>query len=252
MPKPNLKTKTALITGGVNGIGRAITLRLVKDGFRVIVNYKQFASNKIAQSLATTLKNTGKDYLIIRADISKSAEVKSMIKKIKEKFGSLDVIINNAGINQAKELRHTSDADIKNIISTNLYGGIYVVRAALPLLKKSPSARIIFISSATAFLGSKNRIGYVTSKSAILGLHKALALDLAPHILVNSVVPGYVDTQMFRKFNRKPIADKIKRILVGRIGKPDDIAGVVSFLCSEDASYITGQSIHVNGGLFFT
>lgn len=243
---------TALITGASTGIGRAIAQRLAEDGFRVLVNYKHSSSDRLALSFASALREKKRECFLIRADVSKESEVKKMMEAVQKKFGILDVVVNNAGINQTKQFNRTRLTDFKDVVDVNLYGGILVVSHALPMLKKAKSPRVIFISSATAFLGSKNRSAYVVSKSALLGLHRALALDLAPQILVNSVVPGYVDTELFRKSNRRPVSEKIARIPLRRIGKPEDIAGAVSFLCSKHASYITGQSIHVNGGLFFT
>ncbi len=244
-----LSKKTALITGGVTGIGRAAVLRLSDDGFRVIINYKGSENIEDIHFLNEILKRKDKEYLFIKADITKEIEIKNMINKVIKKFKRLDVLVNNAGINQTQSFQKLKLKDFDKILETNLRGAVLVTKYALPLLRKSKEPKIIFISSINSFLGSISRSSYIVSKSGILGLTKALALELAPKILVNTIVPGYINTQML-KFGREPLNKKIKRIPLKRLGKSEEVAGLVSFLCSSDSSYITGQSIHINGGLF--
>ncbi len=249
--KYSLYPKTALVTGASSGIGRAIARRLAEDSFRVVINYKDVEQEKNALVLAKIL-NRRTEAIAIRADVAKEKDVEKMINAINKKFGSLDAVINNAGINQTQPIEYLNFSDFQKVMDINVFGAMLVTRYALPLLKKSKSGRIIFVSSANAFLGGRARAAYAASKSALLGVHRALALELAPKILVNSVVPGYIDTKMFRKFSREPVVKKLKRIPLHRIGRPEEVAAVVSFLCSDDASYVTGQSLHVNGGLFFS
>lgn len=247
----NIVKKTALITGASSGIGKAIALRLAADGFRVVINYKDIEGEKHAMFLVKTLSQKT-DAIAVKADIAKEKEVKQMIGVISKNFGSLDVVINNAGINQTKGFEKLTMTDFDSVMSVNLRGAILVSKYSLPLLQKSKSGRLIFISSSSVFIGSRGRVSYAVSKSGIIGLARILALELAPKILVNTVVPGYINTNMFKKFSRGPTGQKIKKIPLGRIGKPEEVAAVVSFLCSGDSSYITGQCIHVNGGLYFS
>jgi len=251
MPKNSQNNRTALITGAATGIGRATVLRLARDGFRVVVNYKDSQTQKEVFSLAKILRQKDVEYLVIKADISKQERVKKMMDKIIKEFKSLDVVINNAGINQTQPFERLNLKDFDKVLETNLRGAILVTKYALPYLKKSPHPRIIFISSLNSFTGSPKRPAYVVSKSGILGITKALALELAPKILVNAVAPGYINTEMLKKFSSEPLNKKVKKIPLKRFGEPEEVANVISFLCSEDASYITGQCIHVNGGLFF-
>lgn len=242
--------KTALVTGGAEGIGRAVVLRLAEDGYAVVVNYKDAKTRRQAVALGAELKKKKREHLIFRADITKENEVKALFAKIKDKYGLLGALVNNAGINQTESFELLNFNNFDKIIDTNLRGAMLVTKYSLPLLKKSSAPRIIFISSVNSFIGSPHRASYVVSKSGIVGLTRALAVELAPKILVNAVVPGYIDTNMFWKFSRGPLKEKIKRIPLQRLGKPEEVASVVSFLCSHDAPYITGQSIHVNGGLY--
>ncbi len=245
-----LSKKVALITGSSRGIGKAIVLRLADDGFRVVINYNK--SKVEAFKIAETLKKRKKEFIIVKADVSKEAEVKKMIGIVINKFKSIDVIVNNAGINQNQKLENLKIKDFNKIIDTNLKGNVLVTKYSLPFLKRSKYSRIIFISSTNSFIGSPRKIAYTISKSAILGLAKSLALDLAPKILVNTIVPGYINTEMFRKFDTKTNEHRINQIPIRRLGKPEEVASLVSFLCSSDASYITGQCFHVNGGVFLS
>ncbi len=251
MEKINNHAKTALITGASSGIGKAIANRLAEDGFRVIINYKNIADKKQAFAFTKMLAQKT-DTLALMADVTKEEEVKRMVMAIKNKFHSLNAVVNNAGINQTQDFRAIKLKDFNRVLDVNLLGSVLVTKYALPLLEKVKSGRVIFISSANVFTGSRQRAAYIVSKAGIIGLSRSLAMELAPNILVNTVVPGYINTKMFRKFTIETVSEKIKRIPLRRIGAPEDIAGAVSFLCSDDAAYITGQSLHVNGGLFLS
>ncbi len=244
--------RTALITGGITGIGRAITSRLARDGFSLAINYKGSEKNSFIRSLRKELEFHNVKYVLIKADISKILEVERMIKIVEKNFGKVDALINNAGINQNQNFSNLDFSNFDKILDVNLRGAVMITKYTLPLFEKALLPRIIFISSVNAFVGSAARVAYTVSKSGLLGLTKALALELAPKVLVNSIVPGYIDTDMFRRFKSENPYTKIKRIPLKRIGLPEDVAGAASFLCSPDSSYITGQCIHVNGGLFLS
>lgn len=247
--KISSRAKTALITGAAKGIGRATALRLARDGFNVVVNYKNSAKEALA--LSKLLARRGKTHLVVRADITNEKETKEMITKTIEKFGSLDVLVNNAAVNQTQPLSGLVIKNFDKILGTNLRGAILLTRLSLPFLKKAKSPRIIFITSETVFRGSQHRIAYVVSKGGLVGLTRALALELAPKkILVNAVVPDCIASDMFLKFSVEPIKKRIQGIPLRRLGKPDEVAAVIAFLASNDSSFITGQCIHVNGGTF--
>jgi 3-oxoacyl-[acyl-carrier protein] reductase len=248
----NYKKGTALITGSSRGIGRATALRLASDGFNIVINYHSKESRNKVASLENILKNQRRKYLTIQADISKESEVRMMIAKIEKKFGSLDVLVNNAGINQNQSIELLNSRDSKKIMDTNLLGPILATKYSLPILRKSKNPRVIFISSTNFFCGSSEKLAYTVSKGGVVALARCLALELAPKIMVNTIVPGYINTSMIKKLGSKSLKERAKEIPLKRIGKPEEIASVVSFLCSDDASYITGQCLHINGGLFFS
>lgn len=242
--------KTVLITGASSGIGRAVAIRLAEDGFFVAINFKDKKNEKAALLLVNDLKEKNMPHIAIQGDIAREKDVVQMLKLIKKTCGKIDVIINNAGINLTQNLSRFKEKDFRNVLETNLFGATIVTKNFLPLLYSSPSPRIIFISSSNVFIGSKDRTAYVVSKSAIIGFARALALELAPKILVNTIVPGYIDTNMLRRFGQGASLNKLEKIPLKRFGKPEEVASTISFLCSDDASYITGQCIHVNGGLY--
>ena len=246
-----LYSKTALITGASSGIGRAIAARLASDGFFVAINFKDKKTEKSALSLKRELAAKNAPCLLLMGDITKEKDVVRMTKIVKKTRGKIDVLVNNAGINLTQNFARFKEKDFRNVFETNIFGAAIVTRNFLSLLRAS-SARIIFISSSNVFIGSKNRAAYAASKSAIVGLARALALELAPKILVNTIVPGYIDTNMLRRFGRGASFSKLEKIPLKRFGKPEEVAGAVSFLCSDDSAYITGQCLHVNGGLYLS
>ncbi len=246
-----MDNQIALITGGLGGIGQAIALKLVSEGFFVIVNDKEPKEDKEQKKLFQKAGKNKKKLSFLFADVSDEKQVRAMVAMIRERFSHVDAVVHCAGTNLTQSLATFSSEDFSAVWKTNVLGSILVTRALLPMLEEAKSPRAIFISSANAFIGGRERLSYSASKSALLGLTRALATELAPHILVNSIVPGYINTQMFRTYTKEPVAKKIKKIPLKRIGNPKDVAGLVSFLCSKDSSYITGQCIHVNGGLYF-
>lgn len=244
--------KTALVTGASQGIGAAIARELAANDFAVVINYNK--SRGMALDLERELKEKGACCMAIKADVSDKREVTAMVKSIDKRFGSLDVIVNNAGIiyNYADQtLENLKIRELYNAVNVNLYGSILTTKFCLPLLKRSKNSKIIFITSSLAFIGSRRRFAYVVSKSSVLGIVRALALELAPRgILVNAIVPGYIKTRM-SQFSKKELQEKLKKIPLKRLGDPEEVAALVSFLASPRNTYITGQCIHLNGGLYF-
>ncbi len=237
--------KNVLVTGGSRGIGRAIAIRLGKEGYRIGIVYRK--SEKSAREVAGEIAREGGIAVLYRADVSKYDEVKNVADNFCKKFGEIHGLILNAGIYIRKDVYHMSIEDWDETIKVNLYGSFYPVFATLKCMKKGS---IVFISSQLAFKGSKSSIAYSASKAGILGLMRSLAIQLAPNIRVNAIAPGTVDTDIIKDYTLEQRKKREKEIPLGRIAKPEEIASVVSFLLSEDASYITGANIDVNGGLY--
>jgi 3-oxoacyl-[acyl-carrier protein] reductase len=241
--------KIALVTGGSRGIGRAIAEKLARDGFAVVLNYNK--SRKLAMSITRKLQRQGCVCVPIKADVTNEKEVERMVRKVLRQFKRIDVLVNNAGINKMQSFKGMEREDYDKLMDTNLRGSIIVTKKTLPFLKKQVGAKIIFITSANAFIGSWRRPAYVISKAGLIGLIRALALELAPNILVNGIAPGYIKTRMTH-FSPKELREKLKKIPLRRLGKPEEVAALVSFLASSQNTYITGQIIHINGGLFLS
>ncbi|MBY0293945.1 SDR family oxidoreductase [Patescibacteria group bacterium] len=241
----------AIVTGGTRGIGKDIALQLLSEGFFVIVLYKKVRNE--VRTFETSLKRKKARAVFIECDISKKEEVIRAVQEIKNITSHVDVLVNNAGIinNDADEtLNSISDEDLDELMQTNFFGGLRLTKQLLPLLKKSKQGRIIFLNTALSFIGSPRRFGYIVSKTANVGAVRALALELAPsNICVNAVVPGYIQTRM-SNFHGEELKKKLQKIPLERIGTPGEVANLVSFLASEKSAYITGQHIHINGGLF--
>lgn len=242
----------ALVTGSSRGIGRAIVERLAGDGFIVVANVRSNTSEVV--QLQRVYAKKKRNIHFMQADVADETQVQAMLREVAKRFGRLDIVVNNAGIVHNKEdetIGLISEKRLQEYFAVNVWGGIYVTRHAIPLLKKSPHGRVIFINSAVSFIGTGRRFGYAISKTTNVGVVRSLALELAPyHVSVNAVVPGYIRTRMVY-LSGKQLAAKLARIPLGRLGEPADVAHVVSFLATPEAAYITGQHIHVNGGLFF-
>ena len=240
-------SKVALVTGSSRGIGRATALRLAADGFDIIVNYNR--SGKQAMQVVDAIKGKGRKAVAIKADVSKWREAKALVDKSIEALGRLDVLVNNAGIYLRTVLEDLTPEEWDRRVATNLSSVFYCTRAALPALKKSGSGRIINISSEDGFKGADRNSEYAASKAGIIGFTKAAAQELAKYnVMVNAIAPGPVDTDMLAGDTPKRKRQRAKEIPLGRLGTPEDVAAVVSFLASKDSDWMTGATIHVNGG----
>lgn len=244
-----LSGKVALVTGGSRGIGRAICIKLASQGATVYVN---FSSNQAAaDETVKACKDCGANAIAVGFDVGSSEAVDAAVEKIQKEAGRLDILVNNAGISKDGLFVRMKDEDWHRIININLNGAFFCARAAARIMMKARFGRIIHISSVVGEMGNPGQAPYVSSKAALLGLTKSMAKELASrNITVNSVTPGYIETDMTGEIDEKRKADLMSAIPLGRIGSAQDIAAAVAFLASDDAAYITGQAIGVNGGMY--
>ena len=247
--KPNsIERPGALVTGSSRGIGAAIARRLGRLGYGVCVNY--LANEERARDVAETIESEGGRAIAVRADVADRDEIQRMIDETAAAFGGLRIVVNNAGFSQHKTLDEMTADDWNRSIAVNLSAAMYTAQAALPYLKAEPWARIVNICSLRAMTGSDHGSHYAASKSGLIGLTKSLALELAPTITVNAISPGYTRTDMNAAALATREAEIAAKIPAKRVAEPEDIAAVAVFLASEDAGYVTGQTISANGGLY--
>lgn len=243
-----LNGKIALVTGGSRGIGRAIVKGLATAGAKVVINYQ--LREEAAREVLDSLSALGCEGDIIKADVSQSGQVDKMVKDILEKYGRIDILVNNAGITRDGFLLRMKDEDWTRVIDTNLTSMFYCVRAVTKPMIKQRSGRIINISSVVGMSGNAGQINYAAAKAGVIGLTKSAAKELASRgIMVNAVAPGYIMTEMTEKLNDEVKEQYLQRIPSGRLGTPEDVAGLVVFFAGPGADYITGQVIPVDGGM---
>ena len=241
--------KTAIVTGGARGIGRAITLALAKEGWQVF--FVDVRLDEDADTLCEEAKSFGGVVKGFQLDVSNKEEVESFFKEhIKDKV-YLDVLVNNAGITKDALIIRMKDQDWKKVLEVNLDGTFYCMQQASKIMVRQRGGKIINIASVVALSGNPGQANYCASKAGIIGLTKSAALELAPRgITVNAVAPGFIETDMTEKLPEDVKKDYLSRIPLGRPGTPEDVANVVVWLASDKASYVTGQVIGVNGGMY--
>jgi len=240
-------SKVALVTGASRGIGAAIAKRLAKDGFRVVVNYA--GSTDKAEAVVREIKEAGGEALAIQANVAEADAVKQMIKQTIDAFGQLDCVVNNAGITRDGLLMRMKEADFDAVVDTNLKGAFLVTQAATrPLLKTS--GRIINIASVVGISGNPGQANYVAAKAGLIGLTKSVARELASKgVTVNAICPGFIETDMTDELTEEQRNLSLGQIPLKRFGQTDAIASLVSFIASDEARYITGQTLAVDGGM---
>jgi len=245
-----LNGRIALVTGAGRGIGQSIALRLAQEGASVIVNDIILTN---AESVAEDIKKMGQESLAIYADISKPDDVRQMFEQIKTRFGSLDILVNNAGCTQNVSVLEMKDEDWDRILKINLYGVFYCSKAAIKLMIPNNYGKIVSISSVAGKQGGGvwGAAHYSAAKAGIIGFTKKLAKEVAQNnITVNAIAPGVIEIPIENKKRLKVKADVAKKTPIGRQGRPEEVAAAVSFLSSDDSSFITGETINVNGGLY--
>lgn len=239
--------KVSLVTGASRGIGRATALRLAEDGFDVIINYLK--GEKEALDVERLISASGREGMALQADVASYEDVASMISRAIDRFHRIDILVNNAGVYQRGTIENLSLKQWRRVLDVNLTGAFNCMKAALPYMKQREWGRIINITSQIAFKGTDHGVDYAASKAGLLGLTKASALELARYkITVNAIAPGTIETDIIAHYTDEDRARKSEAIPMKRIGLPEEVASVVSFLASEDSSYVTGATIHVNGG----
>ena len=243
-----LDGKVALVTGASRGIGRAIAIRLASEGAKVAIN---FAGNqKAAEEVKGEIEKNGGEAILVKANVADSAAVDEMFAKVIEAFGTVDILVNNAGITRDGLLIRMKDEDFDAVIDTNLKGVFYCTKAAAKIMMKKRSGRIVNMSSVVGLMGNAGQTNYAAAKAGVIGFSKSAAKELASRgITVNMVAPGFIATDMTAEMKDKAKEMTLAGIPLKRMGEPEDVANAVLFLASDNASYITGQTINVDGGM---
>ena len=243
-----LKNKIALITGAGRGIGRAIAIALAKEGAEVVINYN--GSEERAKEVKQTIEENGGKASIYKCNVSDFTACEAMIKDIVKEYGHLDILVNNAGITKDGLIMKMKEEDFDSLLNVNLKGTFNTIRHSARQMLKQRSGKIINISSVSGILGNVGQANYAASKAGVIGLTKTMARELGSRgITVNAIAPGFVDTEMTEVLSEEIRENACKQIILGRFGKPEDIANTAVFLASDKADYITGQVISVDGGM---
>ena len=244
----NLSGKVAFVTGASRGIGRAIALRLAADGAKVALN---FASNSAkAEAVKAEIETSGGVAMLVQGDVAKFEVVTELIKKVVDEWGRLDILINNAGITRDNLLLKMNEDDFDRVISTNLKGVFNCTKAVTKLMMKQRGGRIVNMSSVVGLKGNISQTNYAAAKAGIIGFTKSAARELASRgVTVNAVAPGFINTDMTAALSEKVKEVMLQEIPAGRMGTPEDVANAVAFLVSNEAAYITGQVLSVDGGM---
>lgn len=243
-----LKGKCAVVTGAAKGIGKAIALKLASSGVNIVLNYR--SSEDKAIETEKEILSLGVEVLRIKGDISKPNDVENLIDCAKNKFGKIDIMVNNAGITKDTLLLRMKEEDFDSVINVNLKGVFNCLKAITPVMVKQKEGKIINLSSVVGLVGNAGQVNYAASKAGVIGMTKSLAKEIGSRgITVNAVAPGFIETDMTDVLGDKFKEEAKKSIPLKRLGKAEDVAEVVAFLASDSANYITGQVIHVDGGM---
>jgi len=244
----NLEGKAALVTGASRGIGREIALELARQGANVAVNFS--GSEAKANEVVDEIKALGREAFAVKCNVSNAEEVAAMVKGTIDTFGKLDILVNNAGITRDNLLMRMKEEEWDDVININLKGVFLCTKAVTRQMMKQRVGRIINIASIVGVSGNPGQANYVAAKAGVIGLTKTTAKELASrNITVNAIAPGFITTDMTDKLPEEVKADMLKQIPLARLGEPKDIAKMTAFLASDDSAYMTGQTLHIDGGM---
>lgn len=240
--------QTAIVTGGSRGIGRAVAVRLAKDGMNLVINYR--GNSAAAEETERMCRELGAEVLLVQGDVSCAEDCEKLAAQAKEAFGRVDVLVNNAGITRDGLLARMTEEDFRAVLDVNLVGPWNMMKAVNRIMMKQRYGRIVNLSSVTGLMGNMGQTNYAAAKAGILGMTKSYAREVASRgITVNAVAPGFIDTDMTETMPEGAKDKIITGIPMGRTGKPEDVAEAVAFLASEQAGYITGEVLRVDGGM---
>lgn len=248
MTNYNLNDAVALITGGSRGIGRSIVMSLAQSGADIAFTYRSKVDE--ANALVAELQQLGRKVVAFQSDAADTNQANDVVQAVIKEFGRLDILVNNAGVTKDGLLMRMSEQDWDTVIDTNLKGVFNFTKAACRQMMSQQSGKIINIASVVGVVGNAGQANYVASKAGVIGFTKSIAKELASrNIQANCIAPGFIETDMTEKLNEKQKEGILNVIPQKRIAKPEEIASVVCFLASSDSNYITGQTIHVDGGM---
>ena len=240
--------QTAIVTGGSRGIGRAVAVRLAKDGMNLVINYR--GNSAAAEETERLCRELGAEVLLVQGDVSCAEDCEKLAAQAKEACGRVDVLVNNAGITRDGLLARMTEEDFRAVLDVNLEGQWNMMQAVNRIMMKQRYGRIVNLSSVTGLMGNMGQTNYAAAKAGILGMTKSYAREVASRgITVNAVAPGFIDTDMTEAMPEGAKDKIITGIPMGRTGKPEDVAEAVAFLASEQAGYITGEVLRVDGGM---
>ena len=243
-----LEGKVAVVTGASRGIGRAIALKLAEEGAKVVVNYS--GSQAKAEEVVAMIQENGGEAIAVQASVSQTEEVTALMDAAVKTYGSLDILVNNAGITRDNLIMRMKEDEWDDVLNTNLKGVFLCTKAVTRQMMKQRAGRIINISSIVGVAGNAGQANYVAAKAGVIGLTKTTAKELASrNILVNAIAPGFIETEMTAQLPEDIKQGMLTQIPLAKLGQPEDIAKAVAFLASEDANYMTGQTLHIDGGM---
>ena len=243
-----LKGKSAIITGASRGIGKAIAIKFAKEGANIVINYRN--NEEEALKVTEELEQLGVKTLIVKADISDLKQAENLIKQAKKEFGQVDILINNAGITKDNLIIRMKESEFDQVIKINLKGAFNCLKAVTPIMLKQRSGKIVNMSSVVGVIGNPGQVNYCASKAGLIGMTKSLAREIGVRgINVNAIAPGFIDTDMTRVLTEEQKKNILSQIPLNKFGNIEDIANTALFLASENSNYITGQVIHIDGGM---